>query len=217
MRLYLLRSASIALTVSLFLSPPTLAAVMTIPLTEAAKKWLAAEGIKDASADLKVLIEAGNADNEKVRAARRHFEEAILNGKPLDRKKHSLAVALNLLRLDGLTCHVLVPDYKKGDVLGFIKVAPKTLPDGAYQSDFDLSAIPGLKALGKVEYRIKKMSPTADHFQLIKNKPETARLSFRLKLRVEAKRSKEEYRFKLGPYRITAWQDVRWDKRQKWK
>jgi hypothetical protein len=211
-------STLIALSVPFCFPLWTHAAEITISLKDAAVEWLAAEGIKDASAHLKVLLAAEKHDQQTLAAARRDCEKAILNGKPFDPKKHSLAIALNLLRLDNFSCCAVVPDYKKSGVTAFTEeVVPTVHCNGSYQSDVHVGAIPGLRDLEKVEYRFTELSATADQFEVKKDSAGTARLVFTLKMTVESKNAKADYRFTLGPWRITAWQDAEWHKLPKWK
>jgi hypothetical protein len=211
-------STLIALSLPFCLPLRTHAAEITISLKDAAVEWLAAEGITDASAHLKVLIAAEKPDQQTLAAARRDFEKAILNGKPFDPKKHSLAVALNLLRLDNFSCSVAVQDYKEAGVTAFAeKVVPTVHCNGSYLSDVHVGAIPGLRGLEKAEYRFIELSAKADQFEVKKDRAGTARLVFTLKMTVESKNSKAEYHFTLGPWRITAWQDAEWHKLPKWK
>jgi hypothetical protein len=208
----------LVLTLSLCLTSTALGATITIPVKEVAKEWLAAKGIKDASKDLKELLDAAEK-GEKAPKALLNFEKAILDGKPLDPEKHALAVALNLLRLNEYAWSVVVPDYKyKSGVIAFTESSPVVFhPQGSNLSEADLATIPGLKGLGEVKCWIEKVAAKADRFEVPKGKPGTARLTFSLSIIVACNGSKVEYPWMLGPYRITARENIEWRKLKKWK
>src|SRR5687767_6823899 len=99
-----------AIAILLGLTSAAWTAKIRVPLKEVAKEWLDSEGFKDASNELREILVAAEK-GEKAPTAIANFEKAILADQPLDPEKHSLAVALNLLRLDDFRCSVGVPDY----------------------------------------------------------------------------------------------------------
>jgi hypothetical protein len=208
--------AWVALAALLCLPLDTLAAEIRVPLKEVVAEWLAAERIKDASPALKLVLDPVK-DRKKALVVGSDFGKAILAGNPLDPERHSLAVALNLLRLSDFTSLIVVTDYKENGVTAFVESDPTVLGSGCLDSEVDLATIPVLKALGKVECHLKGDTAKADSFKVEKGKPGTARLTFTVRIEVVSEGHRAEYRHTFGPYRITAWEDVAWRKLEKWK
>jgi hypothetical protein len=144
------------------------------------------------------------------------FENAILQGWPLDPDKNALHIALNFLKASDMKCSVVVPEKKdKPGPWIFTGSNGTILSQGGHITGLDFSATPRLKSLGKVQCDLKIIADV-DQFEETKGKPSTARLTLRAVMTVSRSGSWTDYRRELGQYRITAGKDTALSELPKW-
>ncbi len=213
---YFLRCVLVISAVGLCLSSQLSAAEIELfSVKDLAATWLAEEKGKDASSELDaVIVELWTSD--KKMAAVKRFENAILQGRPLDPEKSALHIALNFLKASSMKCSAVVPEKKdKPGPWIFTGSNGAILSSGGHTTGLDFSAAPTFKVLGKVHCDLKIIAEV-DQFEETKDKSSTARLTLRAVLTVSRSGSSTDYRRELGQYRITAGEDTALSKLPKW-
>lgn len=211
-----LRYALVIPAVGLCLSSQLPAAeIKLFSVKDLAATWLAEEKGTDASSELDaVIVELWTSDNKM--AAVRRFENAILQGRPLDPDKNGLHIALNFLKASSMQCSVVVPQYKDKPGPWIFTGSNGTIhSNGGHTTGLDFSAAPTFKVLGKVQCDLKIIAEV-DQFEETKDKSSTARLTLRVVMTVSRSGSSTDYRRELGQYRITAGEDTALSKLPKW-
>jgi hypothetical protein len=191
------------------------AEIKLFSVKDLAAKWLAEQKGIDASSELNaVIVELWTSD--KNMAAVQRFENAILQGQPLDPDKNALHIGLNFLKASSKKCSVVVPEKKeKPGPWVFTGSNGTIISNGGHTTGLDFSAAPTFKALGKVQCDLKFIAEV-DQFEETKDKSSTARLTLRAIMTVLRSGSSTDYRRELGQYRITAGEDTPLSKLPKW-
>src|ERR1043165_2040446 len=109
---HFLRCVLVLPAVGLCLSSEVPAAeIKLFSIKDLAAKWLAEEKGIDTSSELDaVIVELWTSDKKMAAVAR--FENAILQGRPLDANKNALHIALNFLVASDMTYSAIVTDIK---------------------------------------------------------------------------------------------------------
>jgi hypothetical protein len=189
-------------------------------LKDFAEKWLKEEKGPNVSEKIEqILLELWSYEPGKPMPVLEKFEDAILQGKPLDPDRAALLIALNFLA-----------ESKQGFFISFATIKDKDRPFGGFDQNtargflsngslttgLDFSHSKRLKQLGNVTVDLE-IDGTMDQVEKSKEKPEAGRLTLQAVLTVSHKGGSTKYHRDLGQYRFTSEDNMELTKLPKWK